>query len=120
MNTDDLEYFHEILTQSLKDLLTKGDRTVTTLLETAVNSSDLLDQATNEADRSLRLRMHDREIRLIRKINKSLDRLKEGTFGVCEMCGEDIALKRLKARPVTTYCITCKNRMEAKERAANG
>jgi hypothetical protein len=63
--------------------------------------------------------MQDRENKLIRKIEQSLSRIDEGIFGICEACGEDIAIKRLKARPVTTYCIACKNKMEVIEKAAN-
>jgi len=118
MEYQDLEYFRGILTQSLNDLLKKGDETVSLLLESTVDSSDFIDKATFEADRSFRLRMRDRENKLIRKIEKSLTKIDEGTFGICELCGEDIAIKRLKARPVATYCIVCKNRMEAIEQVA--
>ena len=45
-------------------------------------------------------------------------KIDEGTFGICEVCGEDIAIKRLKARAVATYCIVCKNKMEAIEQVA--
>ena len=82
-----------------------------------MDSPEFIDQATHEADRTLRLRMRDRENKLIRKIYQSLARFEDGTFGVCEVCGEDISIKRLKARPVTTYCIACKNKMEALEEA---
>ena len=117
METRDLEYFRGILTQSLKDLLKKGDEAVSLLLESTVDSSEFLDQATFEADRSFRLRMQDRENKLIRKIIQSLSRIEDGTFGICEVCGGEISIERLKARPVTTYCIACKNRMEAIEKA---
>ena len=118
MEYQDLEYFRGILTQSLNDLLKKGDETVSLLLESTVDSSDFIDKATFEADRSFRLRMRDRENKLIRKIEKSLTKIDEGTFGICELCGEDIAIKRLKARPVATYCIVCKHKMEAIEQVA--
>ncbi len=118
MEDRDLEHFRGILTQSLNDLLKKGDDTVSLLLESTVNSSDLIDQATLEADQSFRFRLRDRENKLIRKIKQSLSRIDEGTFGICEVCGEDIAIKRLKARPVTTYCIACKNKQEAIEKVA--
>ena len=117
MKNYDLEYFRGILTQSLDDLLKKGDEEACLLRETAVDSSDFMDQATMEADRSFRLRMRDRENKLILKINQALRRIEEGTFGICEVCGGEISIKRLKARPVATYCIDCKNRMEALERA---
>ena len=112
METLDLEYFRGILTQSLKYLLKKGDEAVSHLFESTADSSDLIDKATFEADRSFRLRMRDRENKLIHKIEQSLIRIDEGTFGICELCGAEISIKRLKARPVTTYCITCKNKME--------
>jgi DnaK suppressor protein len=118
METLDLEYFRRTLTQRLNDLLKKGDEAVFLLLESTADTSDLIDKATFEADRSFRLRMRDRENKLIRKIEKSLMKIDEGTFGICEVCGEDIAIKRLKARPVATYCIVCKNKMEAIEQVA--
>ena len=118
METLDLEYFRGTLIQSLKDLLKKGDEAVSLLLESTADSSDLIDKANFEADRNFRFRMRDRENKLIRKIEKSLTKIDKGTFGICELCGEDIAIKRLKARPVATYCITCKNRMEAIEQVA--
>ena len=118
METLDFEYFRGILTQNLKDLLKKGDEAVSLLLESTADSSDFIDKASFEADRSFRLRMRDRENKLIRKIDKSLTKIDKGTFGICELCGEDIAIKRLKARPVATYCIVCKNKMEAIEQIA--
>ena len=96
METLDLEYFRGTLTQSLKDLLKKGNEAVSHLLESTADSSDLIDQATLETDRSFRLRMQDRENKLIHKIEKSLTKIDEGTFGICELCGEDIEIKRLK------------------------
>ena len=55
--------------------------------------------------------------KLISKIREALDRIDDGTFGICESCGEEISEKRLKARPVTTLCIDCKKKQEANERA---
>lgn len=118
MEDQDLEYFRGILTQSLNDLLKKGDETVSLFLESTVDSSDPIDQATLEADWSFRLRMRDRENKLIRKIKQSLSRIEEGSFGICEVCGDEVSIDRLKVRPVTTNCITCKNKMEAMEKAA--
>ena len=118
METHDLEYFHAILMKQLNDLLKKSDETISLLLESTADSSEIIDQATHEADRTLRLRMRDRENKLIRKINQSLARFEDGTFGICEVCGGDIPVKRLKARTVTTYCIACKNKMETIEKVA--
>jgi DnaK suppressor protein len=117
MKNHDLEYFRSILTQRLDDLLKKGDEETYLLREAAADSSDFMDQAAVEADRSFRLRMRDRENKLILKINQALTRIEEGTYSICEVCGGEISIKRLKARPVTTCCIGCKNKMEARERA---
>ena len=118
MENRDLEYFRGVLTQSLKDLLIKGGEAVSSLLESPVRASDPMDKATLEANRNFTIRMRDRETKLIRKIELSLARIDEGTFGICEDCGEEISINRLKARPVTTYCIACKNRLETIEKGA--
>jgi len=62
------------------------------------------------------LRIRDRERKLISKIQEALQRVEEGTFGICDTCGEEIGEKRLEARPVTTQCIDCKTEAEKKER----
>jgi DnaK suppressor protein len=77
---------------------------------------DLGDQATAEADQNFILRLREREQKLLKKIEEAIDRINEGNFGICESCGGDISLKRLKARPVTTLCIECKTKQEAEEK----
>ena len=120
MKNRDLEYFRRILTQWLDDLLKKGDEETFLLREATDDSSEFVDQAAMETDRSFRLRMRDREKKLMLKINQALTRIEEGTYGICEVCGEEISIKRLKARPVATCCIGCKNKMEAMERVVGG
>jgi DnaK suppressor protein len=77
---------------------------------------DLGDQASAEIDRSFMLRLRGREQRLLKKIEEAIDKIESGSFGVCEVCGEDIDVKRLEARPVTTMCISCKTEQEEEER----
>jgi DnaK suppressor protein len=77
---------------------------------------DPTDRAAMESDRNFLLRIRDRERRLILKIKAALERIDENTFGICEVCGEEISEKRLKVRPVTTLCIDCKTREEAEEK----
>jgi len=81
------------------------------------NFPDPTDRASLEADRNFMLRIRDRERKLILKIRDALERIDNGTYGICESCGEDISIKRLKARPVTTQCIECKTKEEAMENA---
>jgi len=80
------------------------------------NYADLGDQASAETDRNLLLRLRGREQRLLKKIDDAIKRIDDGTFGICEECGEKINIKRLQARPVTTYCIDCKTQQEEEEK----
>ena len=117
MKKKDLEYFRELLTNRLEDLLNQADDTVSGMTTPKENFPDPTDRAALEADRNFMLRIRDRESKLIKKIKKALERIENGTFGICEACGEDISIKRLKARPVTSQCIDCKSKEEALEKA---
>ncbi len=110
------DYFKKLLTKRLDDLLVEANKTVTGMTDQGGNFPDPTDRATLESDRNFTLRIRDRERRLIAKIKNALDRLDNGTFGICEECGEDISDKRLKARPVTTLCINCKKKQENQEK----
>ena len=117
MKKKDIEYFKKLLTDQLEDLLSQADDTVTGMTAPKENFPDPTDRASLEADRNFMLRIRDRESKLIKKVKKALQRIEDGTFGTCEQCGEDISIKRLKARPVTTQCIDCKTKEEALEKA---
>ncbi len=79
-------------------------------------SSDMGDRASAETDQNCVLRLFERDQNLLKKIEEAIDRIKDDTFGICEVCGGEIALKRLKARPVTTLCIDCKTTQEMEEK----
>ena len=117
MKKKDIEYFKDLLTNRLEELLSHADNTVSGMTAPKENFPDPTDRASLEADRNFMLRIRDRENKLIKKIKKALDRIEAGSFGICEKCGEDIAPERLKARPVTTQCIECKTKEEAHEKA---
>jgi len=117
MNKKDKEFFKKYLSERLKELINQAGNTVSGMTETKENFPDPADRAALEADRNFMLRIRDREAKLIKKIKAALDRIEKNTYGICESCGEDITLKRLKARPVTTQCIDCKSKEEALEKA---
>jgi len=117
MKKKDKENFKKHLTERLEDLLNQAGNTVTGMTETKENFPDQTDRAALEADRNFMLRIRDREAKLIKKIREALERIENDTYGICESCGEDISIKRLKARPVTTQCIDCKSKEEALEKA---
>jgi DnaK suppressor protein len=84
----------------------------------AVNSDDRMDdvdQACADVEQALRMRLRNREMLLIKKIDEALKRINEGTFGLCESCENDIEIKRLEARPTATLCIACKEDEERRE-----
>ena len=117
MNKKDTKYFQELLANRLEDLLNQADDTVSGMTTPKENFPDPTDRASLESDRNFMLRIRDRESKLIKKIKKALARIENGTFGICEKCGEDISKQRLNARPVTTQCIECKTKEEAFEKA---
>jgi DnaK suppressor protein len=117
MKQKDVDYFKKFLTERLDELLNQAGDTVSGMTDPKENFPDPTDRASLEADRNFMLRIRDRESKLIRKIKSALDRIDNGTFGICDTCGEDIDIKRIKARPVTTQCIDCKTKEEALEKA---
>ena len=117
MKKKDKEFFKKYLTERLDELLNQADNTVSGMTEAKENFPDPTDRASLEADRNFMLRIRDREAKLIKKIKAALERIDNDTYGICETCGEEISLKRLKARPVTTQCIDCKSKEEALEKA---
>ena len=117
MKKKDIEYFKEFLNNRLEELLSHADDTVSGMTQPKENFPDPTDRASLESERNFMLRIRDRENKLIKKVRKALNRIEKGTFGICEECGENISIKRLKARPVTTQCIDCKTKEEASEKA---
>jgi len=116
MKKERLAYFEELLTNRLEGLLNEAEKTVTDMTNDKNTFPDPTDRANLETDRNFLLRIRDRERKLILKIKEALARIEDGTFGICEECGEEISEERLKARPVTTLCIGCKTKAEAEEK----
>ena len=117
MNQKDLQRFKTMLEESRQTLLQSAKRT---LEESNFDTDDLpdeIDLASSEYNQSMVFRLRDREKFLLKKIDKALARIDDGSFGICERCEEEISIKRLEARPVTTLCIRCKEEQEKKEKS---
>lgn len=117
MNKRDVERFKKLLNERRQALRAVMDDTKEQGM--GFSSDDLpdeIDLASSEAGQSLNLRLRDRERILLKKIERTLQKIDEGEFGVCETCGEQISLKRLEARPVTDLCIRCKEEQERVEK----
>jgi DnaK suppressor protein len=120
MDEDKLAYFRTLLNQWMEDIAEGAKDTVVEMTDEDDTFPDPTDRATLESDRNFVLRMRDRERKLRSKIMKALERLENGTFGICEVCGEEISVDRLKVRPVTTLCIECKEQQEQQEKSRKG
>ena len=120
MKAEKLEFFRYMLTQKVNDLLGEAEKTVSEMINVKENFPDPNDRASLESDRNFELRIRDRERKLILKMREAIQRIDEGTFGICESCGGPISEKRLMARPVTTYCIECKTKEEKLEKLKGG
>lgn len=111
----DVDFFRRLLNDRRQELLNEAEKTVDGM-DGDENFPDPTDRASLESNRNFILRIRDRERKLIVKIDEALRRLEDGSYGVCEECGEMIGTARLKARPVTTLCIDCKSAQEVGER----
>ena len=118
LSQKDLKRFKKTLEDSRKALLESARKTMEE--QSNFDTDDLpdeIDQASSEYAQSMVFRLRDREKFLLKKIEKALARIEDGSFGMCERCEEPIQLKRLDARPVTTLCIRCKEEQEKKEQS---
>jgi DnaK suppressor protein len=120
MNEKQVEHFRKILEGWKNELMQEVDRTVEHMKDDAANFPDPADRASQEEEFSLELRTRDRERKLIKKINESLDDLDNGEYGYCETCGVEIGIRRLEARPTANQCIDCKSLDEIKEKQTRG
>jgi len=120
MNEKQIEHFRDILQGWKNELMQEVDRTVDHMKDDAANFPDPADRASQEEEFSLELRTRDRERKLIKKIDESMDMLDNGDYGYCETCGVEIGIRRLEARPTATQCIDCKSLDEIKEKQTKG
>lgn len=116
MNAKQLEHFLKMLEAWKAELSQDIDITLHSMQEEQTVFADPNDRATQESDMALELRNRDRERRLIKKINETIDKIKSGDYGYCESCGVEIGLERLQARPTASMCIDCKTLEEIRER----
>lgn len=107
----------------IKQKLQRQRNTLLAEAESALNAlpdqttfPDLGDQASAEIDRNFMLRLRGREQMLLKKIDSAIEKISNGSFGICDVCGQAIELKRLEARPVTNMCIACKTEQEEEEK----
>lgn len=117
MNKTQLKKFKSLLLEKRDEIVKKAKQTLEEDMTLDANDlPDEMDLASSEYLQSFTFRLRGREKTFLDKINKALVKIDEGTFGVCEECGEEISVKRLEARPETTLCIKCKEDQERMEK----
>jgi DnaK suppressor protein len=116
MNADQVAHFRKILNGWKQQLMNKVDETVHHMQDEAANFPDPNDRASQESEFAMELRTRDRERKLIKKIDESLDDIDNEEYGYCEHCGVEIGIRRLEARPTATQCIDCKTLNEIREK----
>ena len=99
------KHFTKILQKWKQDLMQEVDRTVDHMKDEAANFPDPADRASQEEEFSLELRARDRERKLIKKIDKTLQLIEDEEYGWCESCGVEIGIRRLEARPTADMCV---------------
>ncbi|ANF26098.1 MAG: RNA polymerase-binding protein DksA [Pseudomonas sp.] len=116
MSDDMRAHFTGILNKWKLELMEEVDRTVHHMQDEAANFPDPADRASQEEEFSLELRARDRERKLIKKIDETLQLIEDNEYGWCDSCGVEIGIRRLEARPTATLCIDCKTLAEIKEK----
>ncbi len=117
MCTKHKKYFTQKLTSWKKEIIKlNNDSVILNSLDDNSSSADIVDQASSHTEKSVEQRASNRRRKLINKIDKALNRLKDGTYGYCEETGEPIGLKRLIARPIATLSIEAQERHEKEEK----
>ena len=117
MNKVQLKKFKTLLTEKRDEIVKKAKQTLEE--DMTLDSNDLpdeMDLASSEYLQSFTFRLRGREKVFLDKIEKALRKIEDGSFGICEECGEEISIKRLEARPETTLCIRCKEDQERHEK----
>jgi len=117
----DQQRFKKILTDMREQLLRNAERALSGDVHLDPDDfPDELDTASSEANLAFTGRLRERERGLIAKIDAALLKIQNGVYGQCEMCEEEIEVKRLEARPVAELCIDCKAEQEKLERGMGG
>ena len=81
-----------------------------------ISSPDIVDQAASQTEKSVEMRTLNRQIKLLSKIEKAINKIKDNTYGYCQETGEPIGLKRLIARPIATLSIEAQEKHEKNEK----
>lgn len=115
MSDQQLQLFQELLTETYKknlELIKKGKEEITM----PADEADAIDNASIETEMVLKLKIVDRQIKLLSKIDEALAMIEQKTYGYCVETGEPIGIERLILRPTATLCVDAKSIREVEEK----
>jgi DnaK suppressor protein len=115
LNKTEISRFQKLLDAQRKNILF-SDKVMRA--DFSISQEDLMDEAdlaSSDIDQNMRMRLGNRENLYLKKVEQALERIREGVYGECTSCGEEVGLKRLEARPTAELCIVCKEEEEKKE-----
>lgn len=110
MNLEMLKQFENLFIELKKSTINEMK-----LLDPAFEKGDEADLSQEDRQRALDLKLLGRQNFMLKKIDNALFKIKNGSFGICEECDGEIEINRLRARPVATQCIACKEEEERNE-----
>ena len=115
MEKKKLEGFRKTLLKTREGILNKAKKLKEDSYTLGTDGiQDMADAASNSYNADILMSISDNDLNLLKDIDNALDKIRNGTYGICEECDEKINEKRLEANPVARYCISCKRLMEEK------
>lgn len=110
MNAEMMKQFENLFIELKKNTLNEMK-----MIDPVLEKGDEVDLSQEDRQRALELKLLGRQNFMLKKIDNALFKIKSGTFGICEECDGEIEMNRLRARPVATQCISCKEEEERNE-----
>ena len=111
------DYFKKRLIDWKKEIIKSNNKNLyLNEMDTEISSPDVVDQATSQTEKNVEMRTLNRQRKLLSKIDKAINKIKDNTYGYCEETGEPIGIKRLIARPIATLTIEAQEKHEKNEK----
>lgn len=115
LKKNEIEKFKHALLKlraEMTKLVQEASKDVKNENQTKGYSQHQADEGTDDFDRSVTLQLTDKELKIVRQIDRALEKIEEGTYGICDISGEEIPLKRLEAIPYATMTVASQEKLE--------
>ena len=120
MDSTKLEHFKQILSTQLRDLTEQvNDDRAAAIDSIDGDAKDVVDKSQQDVNQELALQLGERASKMIADIDQALQRIDDGTYGICERCGKEISDRRLEAVPTARYDAACQEIIEQEEGMAD-